>query len=87
MLRYHFIKLKYLFVASREHYLYTSCQDVAWPLSCICCRQWAAMFIAGAPELAVHPAAVVKGPQPTVTPADQHALTVRPFRICTQNCS
>ena len=44
------------------------------------------MFIAGAPELAVHPAAVVKGPQPTITPADQHALTVRPFPIYTKHC-
>lgn len=35
------------------------------------------MFIAGAPELAVHPSAVLEGPHPTVTPADQHALNVR----------
>ena len=35
------------------------------------------MFIAGAPELAVHPAAVLEGSHPTVTPADQHALSVR----------
>lgn len=34
------------------------------------------MFIAGAPELAVHPAPTMEAPQPTVTPADQQALNV-----------
>ncbi|KAL0048541.1 hypothetical protein WJX82_005372 [Trebouxia sp. C0006] len=38
-------------------------------------RQWAAMFTAGDPELAAQPAALVTSPQPTVTAADEHAVT------------
>ncbi len=34
------------------------------------------MFTAGAPELSAHPAAVVQGPQPTVTAVDEQAVTV-----------
>ena len=40
------------------------------------CRQWAAMFTAGNPELAAQPAPIVTGPQPTVTAADHQAVTV-----------
>ena len=42
------------------------------------------MFISGAPELAVHSAAITATPQATVTPTDQHALKVRHFKhlIC-----
>lgn len=42
-------------------------------------RQWAAMFTAGDPELAAQPAALVTSPQPTVTAADEHAVTVKHF--------
>ena len=34
------------------------------------------MFTTGAPELAAHPPAVVEGPQPVVTAADEQAVTV-----------
>jgi len=34
------------------------------------------MFTAGDPELAAQPAAVVTSPQPTVTAADEQAVTV-----------
>ena len=34
------------------------------------------MFTAGAPDLAAHPAAIAEGSHPTVTAADEHAVTV-----------
>ena len=39
------------------------------------------MFIAGAPELAVHSTAIAEIPRATVTPTDQHALKVHHFKL------
>lgn len=66
--------------APRTAFTDQSMQGFCWCLYCDHHRQWTAMFMAGAPELAVHSAAMTETPQATVTPTDQHALKARHFK-------